>query len=174
MRKAADYAPICVQSNLFGLFAGPANDNENCLYLNVFTPSVDPSARMPVIFWIHGGGNVNGGTPGYDGGKLALDGRTVVITLTYRLNLIGWLAHPSLDAEGHPFGNYGVLDQQLALRWVRDNIARFGGDRGSVTVGGQSAGALNMVSPFSDGLLHRVICQSYFGRATPRAPMRRD
>lgn len=159
------YAPICAQSNEFGVFAGPANDNENCLYLNVFTPSLDRSAHLPVIFWIHGGGNIDGETPGYDGSKLALDGKTVVVTVAYRLNLIGWLAHPALDAEGHPFGNYGLLDQQLALKWVKENIARFGGDKNNVTVGGQSAGALNaalnMVSPLAAGLLDRVICQSF-------------
>jgi para-nitrobenzyl esterase len=163
--RATQFAPICAQSNEFGLFAGPPNDNEDCLYLNVFTPTLDRSAHLPVIFWIHGGGNIDGETPGYDGSKLASDGKTVVVTVAYRLNLIGWLAHPALDAEGHPFGNYGLLDQQLALRWVKENIARFGGDKDNVTAGGQSAGALdaalNMVSPLAAGLLDRVICQSF-------------
>ena len=121
------------------MFAGPANNNEDCLYLNVFTPNLDPSARLPVIFWIHGGGNLDGETPGYDGSKMAADGKTVVVTVEYRLNLMGWLANPALDNEGHTFGNYGILDQLLALKWVRQNIAKFGGDKNNVTIGGQSA-----------------------------------
>ena len=162
--KTTAYAPICAQINEFGLFAGPPNDNEDYLYLNVFTPTLDESARLPVIFWIHGGGNVDGETPGYDGSKIAADGKAVVVTVAYRLNLMGWLAHPALDAEGHLFGNYGLLDQQLALKWVKRNIGRFGGDKNNVTVGGQSAGAidtgLHMVSPLSAGLFDRAICQS--------------
>ncbi len=95
------YAPICAQITTLGVFAGPANNNEDCLYLNVFTPNLDPSARLPVIVWIHGGGNLDGETPGYDGSKMAADGKTVVVTVEYRLNLMGWLAHPALDTEGH-------------------------------------------------------------------------
>ena len=162
--NATAYAPICAQTNEFGVFAGPPNDNEDCLFLNVFTPKLRESGRLPVIVWIHGGGNVDGETPGYDGSRLAAEG-TVVVSMEYRLNVMGWLAHPALDHEGHLFGNYGVLDQQLALKWVQSNIAEFGGDKGNVTVGGQSSGALNaalsMVSPLAKGLLHRVICQSY-------------
>jgi len=162
--NATAYAPICAQTNEFGVFAGPPNDNEDCLFLNVFTPKLRESGRLPVIVWIHGGGNVDGETPGYDGSRLAAEG-TVVVSMEYRLNVMGWLAHPALDHEGHLFGNYGVLDQQLALKWVQSNIAEFGGDKDNVTVGGQSSGALNaalsMVSPLAKGLLHRVICQSY-------------
>jgi para-nitrobenzyl esterase len=162
--EATAYAPICAQTNEFGVFAGPPNDNEDCLFLNVFTPKPRESGRLPVIVWIHGGGNVDGETPGYDGSRLAAEG-TVVVSMEYRLNVMGWLAHPALDHEGHLFGNYGVLDQQLALKWVQSNIAEFGGDKDHVTVGGQSSGALNaalsMVSPLAKGLLHRVICQSY-------------
>jgi para-nitrobenzyl esterase len=162
--NATAYGPICAQTNEFGVFAGPPNDNEDCLYLNVFTPSLGKSGRLPVIVWIHGGGNVDGETPGYDGSKLAAKG-TVVVSMEYRLNVMGWLAHPALDQEGHLFGNYGVLDQQLALKWVQSNVSEFGGDKDNVTVGGQSSGALNaalsMVSPLAKGLLSRVICQSY-------------
>ena len=147
------------------MFSGPPNNNEDCLYLNVFTPNLDPSARLPVIVWIHGGGNVDGETPGYDGSKLAADGNTVVVTMEYRLNLIGFLAHPALDNEGHAFGNYGILDQQAVLKWVERNIAKFGGDKDNVAVGGQSAGAVDtgvhMVSPLAAGLFHRGICQSF-------------
>ena len=139
--KATAFGPTCAQVVTLGVFAGPANNNEDCLYLNVFTPNLDPSARLPVIFWIHGGGNVDGESSDYDASKLASDGKTVVVTINYRLNLMGFLAHPALDDEGHLFGNYGILDQQLALKWVKRNIAKFGGDKDNVTVGGQSAGA---------------------------------
>jgi para-nitrobenzyl esterase len=165
VRKATEFAPICALITTLGVFSGAPNNNEDCLYLNVFTPDLDPSARLPVIVWIHGGGNVDGETPGYDGSKLALQGKTVVVTMEYRLNLMGFLAHPARDNEGHLFGNYGILDQQAVLRWVERNIARFGGNKDNVTVGGQSAGAvdtgLHMVSPLAAGLFHRGICQSF-------------
>jgi para-nitrobenzyl esterase len=163
--KTTEFAPICALVTTLGVFSGAPNYNEDCLYLNVFTPSLDPLARLPVIVWIHGGGNIDGETPGYDGSKLASQGKTVVVTMAYRLNLMGFLAHPALDNEGHLFGNYGILDQQAVLKWVERNIASFGGDKGNVTVGGQSAGAvdtgLHMVSPLAAGLFHRGICQSF-------------
>jgi para-nitrobenzyl esterase len=163
--KATEFAPICALITTLGVFSGAPNNNEDCLYLNVFTPEVNTSARLPVIVWIHGGGNVDGETPGYDGGKLASQGKTVVVTMEYRLNLMGFLAHPALDNEGHLFGNYGILDQQAVLKWVERNIAGFGGDKDNVTVGGQSAGAvdtgLHMVSPLAAGLFHRGICESF-------------
>src|SRR5271166_584021 len=164
------FGPTCAQITEQGVFAGPANNNEDCLYLNVFTPNLSSSARLPVIVWIHGGGNLDGETPGYDGSKLASDGKTVVVTIEYRLNLMGWLAHPALDDEGHLFGNYGILDQQLVLKWVKRNIREFGGDPNNVTLGGQSAGAVdteyNMVSPLASGLFHRGICESSCGLGT--------
>jgi para-nitrobenzyl esterase len=165
VRKATEFAPICALITTLGVFSGAPNNNEDCLYLNVFTPDLNPSARLPVIVWIHGGGNVDGETPGYDGSKLASQGKTVVVTMEYRLNLMGFLAHPALDNEGHLFGNYGILDQQAVLKWVERNIARFGGDKDNVTVGGQSAGAvdtgIHMLSPLATGLFHRGICQSF-------------
>ncbi len=163
--KATEFAPICALVTTLGVFSGAPNNNEDCLYLNIFTPDLNPSARLPVIVWIHGGGNVDGETPGYDGSKLASQGKTVVVTMEYRLNLMGFLAHPALDNEGHLFGNYGILDQQAVLKWVERNIAMFGGDKDNVTVGGQSAGAVDtghhMVSPLAAGLFHRGICQSF-------------
>jgi para-nitrobenzyl esterase len=161
--QATSYAPICAQVTTLGVYAGPANSNEDCLYLNVFTPLPKKSQKLPVIFWIHGGGNYDGETPGYDGSKMAAQG-TVVVSIEYRLNLFGFLAVPSLDSEDHPFGNYGILDQQFALQWVHDNIAKFGGDPSNVTVGGQSAGAtdtsINLVSPLAKGLFQHAICES--------------
>ncbi len=170
---ATAFGPTCAQITTLGVFAGPANNNEDCLYLNVFTPDVDPAAKekLPVIFWIHGGGNVDGESSDYDGSKLAAQGHVVVVTINYRLNLMGFLAHPALDAEGHHFGNYGILDQQLALKWVKRNIGEFGGDKNNVTVGGQSAGAedtgINMVSPLAAGLFERAICESFCPSTVP-------
>ena len=165
-RPAQAFGPPCGQVYLLGPFGGPANTNEDCLYLNVYAPAdaVGSRSRLPVLVWIHGGGYVNGSGQDYDGSKLATDGRMIVVTLNYRLNLMGFLAHPALDAEGHAFGNYGFLDQQMALHWVRQNIAKFGGDPANVTLSGQSAGAnstvVQMTSPLSKGLFHKAIVQS--------------
>ncbi|PNG27658.1 carboxylesterase [Methylocella silvestris] len=170
---ASNYGPICAQVTTLGPFAGPPNANEDCLYLNVFSPNLNPSGKgkLPVIFWIHGGGNFDGASTGYDGTKLAADGHTVVVTINYRLNLMGWLSHPALNKG--VFGNYGIMDQQLALKWVQRNIDRFGGDKNNVTVGGQSAGAqdtgMHVISPLSQGLLHRAIYESSVPSTIPTA-----
>lgn len=163
--NAANFGPQCAQVTLLGVFAGPANNNEDCLYLNVYSPNVHGNnQKLPVLFWIHGGGNVDGASDGYDGTKLATQGHVVVVTINYRLGLLGWFAHPAIDTEGHLFGNYGLLDQQFALKWVKKNIAQFGGDGNNITVGGQSAGSLdtqaNMVSPLAAGLFQRAIFES--------------
>jgi para-nitrobenzyl esterase len=165
VRQAKAFGPTCAQITTLGPFAGPPNSNEDCLYLNVFTP---PAARkLPVLVWIHGGGYVDGESNDYDATKLAAQGKLVVVTINYRLNLFGFLAHPALGGSG----NYGILDMQAALRWVNRNIAAFGGDPGNVTLGGQSAGAgataANVVSPGANGLFHRAIFQS--GGYTPFA-----
>ncbi len=123
---------------------------------------------MPVIVWIHGGGNVDGTSADYDGSKLATGGPggvpTVVVIINYRLGLFGFLAHPALDAENHPFANYGIMDIQAALHWVERNAAAFGGDATRVTLGGQSAGATDtgahLIAPSSAGLFQRAIFQS--------------
>lgn len=138
---------------------------EDCLFLNVWTP--DTEARLPVMVWIHGGANVNGWSfePNYRGRELAAMG-AVVVSIQYRLGVFGFLAHAALGAESAhgSSGNYGILDQIEALRWVRANIARFGGDPGNVTVFGESAGAGDiaylLLSPLADGLFHRAISQS--------------
>lgn len=175
-RDATKFGGTCAQITELGAFAGPATVNEDCLYLNVFTTDsgVAPgrqqrrgATKRPVLLWIHGGGLVDGESNDYDASKLAQggpDGPTVVVTINYRLGLLGYLAHPALDHEGHHFANYGLMDQQAALRWVRRNIAAFGGDPGNVTLGGQSAGSTstgaNVVSPLGAGLFHRAIFQS--------------
>ena len=169
LRDATRFASTCPQVTELGAFAGPGSINEDCLYLNVFTSNLAHNGkRNPVIVWIHGGGNVDGESSDYDGSKLATGGPngspTVVVTMNYRLGLFGFLAHPALDSERHPFGNYGVLDQQAVLRWVQRNIEAFGGDPGRFTLGGQSAGAIDtgasMLSPLATGLFHRAIFQS--------------
>jgi para-nitrobenzyl esterase len=139
--NAKTFGPTCAQVTTLGVFAGPANDHEDCLYLNVYAPAERSASKLPVIVWIHGGGDMCGESNDYDGGKLAVQGQTIVVTFNYRLGLFGWVAQAALDAEGHAFGNYGLLDQQMVLRWVRRNIGAFGGDTERVTLGGQSAGS---------------------------------
>jgi len=113
VRDGTQFGNICLQVTTLGPFAGPANANEDCLYLNVYSPDLDPreDESLPVLVWIHGGGNVDGGSNDYDGSKLARQGHTVVVTINYRLGLLGFMSHPAIDAEGHLFSNYGSLDQ---------------------------------------------------------------
>jgi para-nitrobenzyl esterase len=168
--SATRFGNTCPQITELGVFAGPVSLTEDCLYLNVFTPRANPAAgakKLPVLLWIHGGGLFDGESNDYDAGALVKGGPagpTVVVTINYRLGLLGYLGHPAIDAEGHDFGNYGLMDQQEALRWVQRNIAAFGGDPGNVTLGGQSAGSTStaaaMISPASAGLFHRAIFQS--------------
>jgi para-nitrobenzyl esterase len=163
-REATRFGPTCAQITTLGAFAGPQNSNEDCLYLNVFTPKQAGSEKLAVLVWIHGGGNFDGESNDYDASKLVSKGNVIVVTLNYRLGLLGWLANPALDHEGHPFGNYGLLDQQLALKWVQKHIASFGGDPKRVALGGQSAGSVDasahVVSPLAVGLFHRAIFES--------------
>ena len=162
VRDATDYAPSCLQKP--SLFQPPGMQSEDCLYLNVSTPTLRQNADRPVIVWIHGGGFTQDGALNYDGTKLAQNG-PVVVTLNYRLGALGFLAHPALaERQGGPAGNYGLMDQQAALRWVKHNIAHFGGDPDNVTIAGQSAGGLSvlahLVSPGSRGLFDKAIVQS--------------
>jgi para-nitrobenzyl esterase len=126
VRDASQYAPSCLQKP--SLFAPPGPESEDCLYLNVSTPTLSEDAERPVLVWIHGGGFTEDGALNYDGTKLAADG-IVVVTINYRLGALGFLAHPALASRpGGPAGNYGLMDQQAALRCIEDNIAQFGGD----------------------------------------------
>jgi para-nitrobenzyl esterase len=157
----------------------PMSLEEDCLYLNVWRPeTVAPGA--PVMVWIHGGGFTTGSAadvvPGstdflWYGGRAFAERGIVVVTINYRLGVFGFFAHPDLADEGSPVGNQGLLDQQHALRWVHDNIERFGGDPGNVTLFGESAGAgsvcMHLASPGSRGLFHRAISQS--GGCTQRS-----
>ncbi|MFJ5779496.1 carboxylesterase/lipase family protein [Streptomyces sp. NPDC093094] len=138
---------------------------EDCLYLNVWTPAPTGGRPLPVLVWLHGGGNVYGAGSDYNASRLAAHGM-VVVTVNYRLGALGFLAHPALSAQStdHASGDYGLMDQQAALHWVRRNIGAFGGDRDRVTLGGQSAGSadtcLHIASPTAKGLFHRAIQQS--------------
>jgi para-nitrobenzyl esterase len=150
--------------------------SEDCLYLNVWTPAKSVGEKRPVFFWIHGGGNVEGSSadPVYDGEALARKG-LVVVTINYRLGILGFFTHPELTRESdvHASGNYGLLDQLAALRWVHDNIASFGGDPSRITVAGQSAGASAVhnitASPLAKGLFQRAIAES--GSSVAGGPM---
>jgi len=139
--------------------------SENCLFLNIYAPDT-PDKALPVMVWIHGGTFLVGSGAQYDGHVLAEKGHLIVVTINYRLGPFGFLANRSLDGAdpAHLSGNYGLLDQQAALRWVKDNIEPFGGDPGKVTVAGESAGAisigLQLVSPAADGLFERAILES--------------
>jgi para-nitrobenzyl esterase len=150
----------------------PSSTDEDCLYVNVWRPNVT-TARAPVMVWIHGGGFTTGSAADkvpltqdflwYPGQFFAERG-IVLVSINYRLGVLGFFAHPELAAEGSPVGNQGLLDQRLALRWVQDNITAFGGDPGNVTIFGESAGAgsvcMHTVSPGSQGLFHRAVSQS--------------
>jgi para-nitrobenzyl esterase len=159
VRDATQFAPHCPQS---ASPFGQASTSEDCLFLNVFTPS-HRQAGSPVMVWIHGGALVTGESDDYNPAKLVEDGVTVV-TINYRLGALGFLAHPALaDANGQS-GDYGLMDQQAALRWVQRNIAGFGGNPHNVTIFGESAGGLStlsqVASPQARGLFERAIVES--------------
>ena len=138
--------------------------NEDCLYLNVW--SAPNTHGAPVMVWLHGGGNTIGHGGSYNGARLATAHNVVVVTINYRLGLLGWFFHPkvSVGSLEDQSGNYGTLDVVRALEWVRDNIGEFGGDPSNVTLFGESAGARDtlamMASPIADGLFHKAIVQS--------------
>jgi len=142
----------------------PGPRSEDCLYLNVWTAANSTAEKRPVMVWVHGGGFQFGSSagPAIDGTALAQKG-VIVVSFNYRLGVLGFLAHPDLDAEG-PSGNYGLQDQLAALRWVKGNIAGFGGDPDNVTLFGESAGAhaigILMTSPLAQGLFHKAIGES--------------
>jgi len=166
VRQATAFGPQCAQNPYF-IPEAAQTSREDCLYLNVWNADWPAATPKPVMFWIPGGGNFAGSAsqPGYDGEKLARRG-VVVVTINYRVGMFGFFSHPALTAESpnHASGNQGILDQIAALKWVRDNIARFGGDAGNVTIFGESAGSLDvgvlMTSPLAQGLFHKAIGQS--------------
>lgn len=174
-RKADTYGPSCMQdANFAKIFGAPPAIGEDCLYLNVWTPAKSPAEKLPVMVWIYGGGFVGGMTsvPAYDGTHLAQKG-VILVSVAYRLGVFGFLAHPGLSQEtGKGSGNYGLLDQIAGLKWVKANIAAFGGDPARVTVFGESAGGLSVsmlaASPHARGLFHGVISESGGSFGPPR------
>jgi para-nitrobenzyl esterase len=163
VRDASGPGPRCMQ-DLQGDLEMGRNSSEDCLSLNVWTPAAKPSdARRPVMVWIHGGAFINGSAGIYQPKRLVTRGDVLVVTVNYRLGALGFLAHPALGAGGN-IGNYGLADQQAALRWVHDNIAAFGGDPDKVTIAGESAGAMSvcdhLVAPGSAGLFRAAVIQS--------------
>jgi para-nitrobenzyl esterase len=152
---------------------GTQNQSEDCLYLNVWTPAdYRPGEKLPVMVWIHGGAFIQGAgsSPVYDGTHFAERG-VVLVSVNYRLGRLGFFAHPALEAEhpGEPTGNYGLMDNIAALKWVKANIAAFGGDPANVTIFGESAGGILvnflMASPEAKGLFAKAISESGFGRS---------
>ena len=165
--KANALSNSCVQNADLGVFAR-AGGSEDCLYLNVYRNPADAgSKKLPVFVWIHGGALQVGQGGDYDPSKLAIQGHAVVVTLNYRLGVFGFLSHPALDGEGHDFGNYGLMDQQAALQWVKRNVAQFGGDPDNVTISGESSGGnsvmAHIASPNSAGLFQHVVAMSAGG-----------
>jgi para-nitrobenzyl esterase len=175
VRDATQPGAQCVQGPIFADITFPRPHSEDCLNLNIWTPASSAGDRLPVMVWIHGGGFQAGAgaEPRHDGEAFARKG-AVLVTLNYRLGVFGFLAHPELTRESgrQASGNYGLMDQIAALRWVKENIAAFGGDPGNVTIFGESAGSFAvsalMASPAAAGLFHKAIGESgayFMGRA---------
>jgi para-nitrobenzyl esterase len=177
VRAADRFSPACMQRlqdpNSSSWNRGLIHTSEDCLYLNVWTPAASASERLPVLVWIYGGGGVSGSTaePIYDGNAIAKKG-VVVVSMNYRVNVFGWLAHPELTRESphHASGNYGSFDQLAGIQWVRNNIAQFGGDPAKITIWGESGGSRSVnflaASPLLKGLVRGAIAESHttFGR----------
>jgi len=163
--EAAEFCDECFQ---FSMDGSTLLGNEDCLYLNVWRPQTE-EIGLPVYLWIHGGGNSIGSADTYNGAMIASNSNMVVVTIQYRLGPLGWFTHPAFRDDENALdgsGNYATLDIIKALEWVQDNIAAFGGDPDRVTIAGESAGAINVlslvISPAASGLFHRAISQSGF------------
>jgi para-nitrobenzyl esterase len=179
VRSAAEYGHDCMQlpfpSDAAPLGTAPSED---CLVMNVWVPAHPTSSKLPVMFWIYGGGFVNGGSSPavYDGSNFAKGG-VVFVSFNYRLGRFGFFAHPALTAEtpNGPLGNYAYMDQIAALQWVKRNIASFGGDPSTITVFGESAGGISvhalLTSPLTSGLFQRAIIESGGGRGGVGKPL---
>ena len=176
VRDAARFGPGCPQPVRPALVAGGVADNqsEDCLQLNIWRPK--SARKLPVMVWVHGGANILGsGTfPVFDGSAFARQD-VILVTINYRLGALGFFAHPALTAEarrGEAFGNYAMMDQLAALRWLKTNIVAFGGDPKQVTLFGESAGAIGvstlLANPEAKGLFARAIIQSGVGLLDPR------
>ena len=187
-REALAFGNICAQLGSFGGGAAPDQHgkpagSEDCLFLNVWAPAFAADAipqagqRLPVMVWIHGGGNVVGSSNQYPGARYLVQHDVVVVTINYRMGPLGWFRHPALQGDGvsgeDRSGNYGLLDIIQSLHWVQENIAAFGGDPQRVTVFGESAGGSNvyglLLSPLAKGLFQGAIAQSGGLRTKPVA-----
>ncbi|XP_069354028.1 liver carboxylesterase 1-like isoform X2 [Eulemur rufifrons] len=171
VKNTSSYPPMCSQDPVGGQMVSdlitnrkeniPLKFSEDCLYLNIYTPAdLTKKSRLPVMVWIHGGGLMVGGASTYDGLALSAHENVVVVTIQYRLGIWGFFS----TGDEHSQGNWGHLDQVAALRWVQDNIANFGGNPGSVTIFGESAGgesvSVLVLSPLAKNLFHRAISES--------------
>lgn len=168
VRKADHFGARCMQLPLFSdMMFRSDGVSEDCLFLNIWTPAKSPKEKLPVLVYFYGGGFAagDGSEPRYDGASMAAKG-IVTLTVNYRLNVFGFLAHPELTKEAphHSSGNYGLMDQAAALQWVKKNIAAFGGDPTRVTIAGESAGSFSvsaqMVNPQAKGLIAGAIGES--------------
>ena len=169
VRQCNEFGSACAQPGILKAMGMDIGENfsEDCLFLNVWTAAKSTDERQPVMMWIHGGANIAGGSNASvnDGEALARQG-VVIVSINYRLGIFGYFAHPLLSKESpnNVSGNYGLLDQIAALKWIQNNIKAFGGDPGNVTIFGESAGAINvnflMASPLAKGLFHRAISES--------------
>ena len=181
VRATKEFSAHCVQGPVFGdMKFSDSGASEDCLYLNVWSPSKSGNAKLPVMVWIHGGGFQAGATsePRQNGEFLARKG-AVVVSMNYRLGIFGFFSHPDLTKESahHASGNYGLMDQAAAIRWVKGNIAGFGGDPDNITIFGESAGSFSvsaqMAAPMTRELLRHAIGESgaFFGRDMRSKPL---
>lgn len=181
-REALEHPPFCTQVLPFAWLPSAVTfGEEDCLYLNVWTPVMDPAEasrkRLPVMVWIHGGANTLGGSAAADPYRFAEEQGVIVVSLQYRLGLLGWFSHPALrQLAENPLdrsSNFALLDMIAALEWVQANIGAFGGNPNNVTIFGQSAGAFDVLallaSPPAQGLFHKAISQSGTVNSVPRS-----
>ncbi|MDR8393069.1 carboxylesterase family protein [Aliifodinibius sp. S!AR15-10] len=169
VKQAKQFGPRCMQRPVFGDMVFRSDGmSEDCLYLNVWSSTGDSDASLPVLVYFYGGGLMagDGSEPRYDGESMARNKGIVTVTVNYRLSVFGFMSHPALTAESphSASGNYGLLDQALALQWVKDNIETFGGDPGNITIAGESAGSISvsaqMASPLSRDLISGAVGES--------------
>lgn len=172
---AMSFGSICAQNAVCFPGFGSESSTEDCLYLNVYKPEshvLNGGQTIPVMVWMHGGGFSCGASNDYNPIALVNDGNVIFVSLNYRVGTFGFFSHPAINAEGHPSGNYGIMDQQFALKWVQENIRHFGGDASNVTIFGESAGGASVLAhcgaPSSRGLFHKAIIQS--GGSPPTMP----
>ena len=173
--EVVSFGPICAQTSICFPGFGSTSSTEDCLYLNVFVPiahELDGQQKLPVMVFIHGGGFASGASNDYNPASLVNDGNIVFVSFNYRIGIFGFFSHPAINAEDHPSGNYGIMDQQLALAWVQKNIEYFGGDTTNITVFGESAGGASILAhiaaPSSRGLFQKAIIES--GGSPPTMP----